>query len=57
MANRTNQDKQNGTLLSDIVEELFEDGGSADPETSGTDRTGTYIAKVKLSVDIPELVL
>ena len=46
-----------GELMSGIVEELFEDGGSADPETSGTDWTGTYIAKVKLSVDIPELVL
>ena len=31
-----------GELQSDIVEELFEDGGIGDPSTEGTNRTGTY---------------
>ena len=45
-----------GEILSDIVEELFEDGGTGNPETEGTNRTGTYIAQVRLSRDIPELL-
>ena len=35
-----------GQLQSDIVEELFEDGGTGNPDTDGTNRTGTYIARV-----------
>ena len=45
-----------GVLVSDIVEELFEDGGTGETEAEGTNRTGTYVAKVQLRVDIPELV-
>ena len=45
-----------GELVSDIVEELFDDGGLGDTEAEGTNRTGTYVAKVRLWMDIPELV-
>ena len=45
-----------GELQSDIVEELFEDGKTGNPETEGTNRTGTYIVCIKLSRDIPELL-
>ena len=45
-----------GTLTTDIVEGIFDDGGSADPESGGTNCTGAYIAEVYLSGDIPELV-
>ena len=30
--------------------------GSGDPETEGTNWTGTYVAKVRLPRDIPDLV-
>ena len=45
-----------GELLTDIVEELFDDGGLGEPENQGTNRTGTYVAKVRLHTEIPELV-
>ena len=45
-----------GELLTDIIEEHFDDKGTGDPETEGTNQTGTYIAKVRLERDIPELV-
>ena len=45
-----------GELVSDIVEELFDDGGLGDTEAEGTNGTGTYVAKVGLWMDIPELV-
>ena len=45
-----------GELLADIVEELFYDGLSGNPETEGTNRTSTYVAKVRLQRDIPVLV-
>ena len=49
----------NGTVTTDIVEELFDDGVSSDPnpENGGTNRTGTYVARVKLNGDIPEYIL
>ena len=40
---------------SDIVEELFEDGGTGNPETDVTNQTGIYVTKVRLNRDIPEL--
>ena len=45
-----------GDLVSNIVEELFDDGSDGDPVTEGTNHTGTYVFKVKLNRDIPELV-
>ena len=38
------------------MEELFVDGGLGEPGTQGTNRTGTYVAKVRLHSEIPELV-
>ena len=33
-----------GECLTDILEELFKDGGAGDQETEGTNRTGTYLS-------------
>ena len=41
---------------SDIVKELFEDGGTGNPETDVTNQTGIYVTKVRLNRDIPELL-
>ena len=43
-----------GEILTDIVEELFDDGLNEDSQ--GTNRTGTYVVKVKLRKDMPELL-
>ena len=48
-----------GELVSDIVEELFEDGLGALPggqEPEGTNRTGTYVVRVRLTRKVPEIV-
>ena len=48
-----------GELVSDIVEELFEDGLGALPgghEPEGTNQTGTYAVRVRLTIEVPELV-
>ena len=45
-----------GVLVEDLTEELFDDGGSPDNELAGTNRTGNYIARIKLRCDIPEWV-
>lgn len=47
-----------GELTDELTEELFEDddGGSPDTELGGTNRTGNYIARLKLRRDIPEWV-
>ena len=37
-----------------IVEELFDDG--LNEESQGTNRTGTYVVKLKLNKDVPELL-
>ena len=42
-----------GDLLSDIVEELFDDGGRADSIADGTNRTGIYVARVRLHLYEP----
>ena len=49
-----------GELLTDIVEELFEDGmdtvDAANGSEEGTNRTGTYVLKIRLHSDVPELL-
>ena len=45
-----------GELLTKIVEELFEDRTVDEPETEETNKTGTYVAKIRLHRDIPELI-
>ena len=42
--------------MTDIVEELFEGEGLNEQDTEGTNRTETYVAKIRLSYDIPELL-
>ena len=38
-----------GVVLTDVTEELFEDGGL---DNEGTHRTGTYVVKVRLNFDV-----
>jgi hypothetical protein len=45
-----------GDVTEELTEELFDDGGLPDNELDGTNRTGNYIARIKLRRDIPEWV-
>ena len=45
-----------GELKSEILEDLFDDGGVPDSESFGTNRTGRYSVKIKLNKDIPQLL-
>ena len=46
-----------GELMSGIVEELFEDCGMCNPKTEGTNRTGTYVAKIRLHMALSAIRL
>ena len=49
-------------IIEKIVEELFEDGlravngGDQPQEDQGTNRTGTYVVKIRLHSEVPELL-
>jgi hypothetical protein len=43
-------------VLSEVMENLFDDGGILDSEAHGTNRSGIYSVKIKLAKDIPQLV-
>jgi hypothetical protein len=45
-----------GTVITDVVEVMFADGGDPDIAENGSNRTGTYAAKVRLTKKIPQLL-
>ena len=45
-----------GEVQSEVMEDLFDDGGILDSETHGTNRSGIYSVKIKLVKDIPQLL-
>ena len=45
-----------GTVVSEVVEQLFDDGSDPYSGNDGTNRTGTYAVKVKLRRKIPQLL-
>jgi hypothetical protein len=44
-----------GEVLSEVMEDLFDDGSVLDSEMYGTNRSGIYSVKIKLAKDIPQL--
>ena len=45
-----------GEIVSDITEELFDDGGDPFTGADGTNRTGNYNVRIKLAKDVPQLL-
>ena len=45
-----------GEIVSDITEELFDDGGDPLAGSDGTNRTGNYNVRIKLARDVPQLL-
>ena len=45
-----------GTLMSEVMEDLFDDGLAASGTSGGLNRTGTYSVKIKLRRDVPQIL-
>ena len=45
-----------GDILSEVMEDLFDDGGEQHLDSNGTNRSGVYSVKIKLKKDIPQMV-
>jgi hypothetical protein len=45
-----------GEIISEVMEDPFEDGGEPNSESNGTNRSGIYSVKIKLNIDIPQMI-
>jgi hypothetical protein len=45
-----------GDILSEVMEDLFDDGGELHLESNGSNRSGVYSVKIKLKKDIPQMI-
>ena len=45
-----------GTVLTDVIEVMFTDGCDPENAENGSNRTGTYAVKVKITKKMPQLI-